>query len=72
MLIDGPSGRARWGRFAALADIAALLRQATCIFLDDALRYREASIPDEWRSQALVEVDDIYGVGTGLGVARAM
>jgi len=72
VLIDGPSGRARWGRFAALADIAALLPQGTCILLDDALRYREASILDEWRSRALVEVDGIYCMGTGLGVARVM
>jgi len=42
------------------------------ILLDDALRYRETSILDEWRSRALVEVDGIYCMGTGLGVARVM
>jgi len=72
VLIDGPSGRARWGRFAALADIAALLPQGTCILLDDALRYREVAILDEWRRRALAEVEGIYCLGTGLAVARVL
>lgn len=72
VLIDGPSGRARWGRFAALADIATLLPEGTCILLDDALRYREVAILDEWRTQELAEVEGIYCLGTGIGVARVM
>ena len=72
LLIDGPSGRARWGRFAALADLFELLPPGTVILLDDALRYREVSILDEWRSRELVEVDGIFCMGTGLAVARVI
>ena len=72
VLVVAPSGRARRGRFAALADIASLLPPGTCILLGDALRYREGAMLDEWRSRALVQVDGIYCMGTGLAVARVM
>jgi predicted O-methyltransferase YrrM len=72
VLIDGPSRQARWGRFAALADLMELLPPGTVILLDDALRYREVSILDEWRSRELVEVDGIFCLGTGLAVARVI
>lgn len=72
VLIDGPSGRARWGRFAALADIADLLAPGTIIMLDDALRYREVSILDEWRNRELIEMEGIFCMGTGLAVCRTL
>lgn len=72
ILIDGPSGAARWGRFAALSDIADLLAPGTTILLDDALRHREVSILEEWRRRELAEVDGIFCLGTGLAVARVV
>ena len=72
ILIDGPSGRARWGRFAALADIADLLAPGAIFLLDDALRHREVAILDEWRSRGLVEMEGIFCLGTGLAVGRIL
>jgi predicted O-methyltransferase YrrM len=72
VLIDGPSGAARWGRFAALADLVDVLAPGTLVLLDDALRHREVSILQEWRSRGLVEVDGIFCIGAGLAVARVM
>lgn len=72
VLIDGPSRRARWGRFAVLADIAELLPRGTLILLDDALRHREVGILDEWRRRGIAEVDSILCVGTGIGLARVL
>lgn len=72
VLIDGPSRRARWGRFNALADIVDLLPRGTLILLDDALRHREVGILDEWRRRGLAEIDGIVCLGTGIGLARVL
>lgn len=72
VLIDGPSRRARWGRFTVLADIVDLLPRGTLILLDDALRHREVGILDEWRRRGLAEIDGIVCLGTGIGLARVL
>ncbi len=72
VLIDGPSRAIRWGRFAALADLVDLLAPGTLVLLDDALRHREITILEAWRSRGLAEVEGIYRMGGGLAVARVL
>jgi hypothetical protein len=72
ILIDGPSGKRKWGRFSALEGVLPCAKPGTVVLLDDSLRYREVQILDEWRRRGWVKVHGIYCVGTGLAVCEVV
>jgi len=69
VIIDGPSSRMRWGRYAALIDLLDLLPKGTVVLLDDALRHREVNILNAWSNHPRIDVRGIYCLGTGTGIS---